>query len=323
MEGSLGKKVKADNCFLFVDSRKAFCRNRKDFLKEVLKGLAVECGEDISIGEVNYKLLMRELLARLEEISLKKNIILSVRGVDSLEFSDYLFWRDLASLRINSCINFLFIIYQQSLQQFFGQIPNRLYRLISRNIFVVEPPTNSTINYIIERWGKILGYDFNADEAYAIKDFSLGKYSLIKAACCFIANNPDCNNLSKLLSKKALFKQTFYRKELFPSLMLDQKNATLFWKGKDLSAILTDTEVALFLYLLNNPYMIISKESLKNAIVSEGFWGKKTDNAISQYVFRLRRKLEDLRIDSVCIKTIYGKGYILTTPVNHPSDSRS
>jgi DNA-binding response OmpR family regulator len=90
-----------------------------------------------------------------------------------------------------------------------------------------------------------------------------------------------------------------------------------------LSANLTDTEVTLLTYLLNNPYRVISKERLGNAIASEGLWGKKTGNAISQYVFRLRRKLKELKIDSVCIKTIYGKGYKLTTPttpVNHPSD---
>ena len=82
-------------------------------------------------------------------------------------------------------------------------------------------------------------------------------------------------------------------------------------QGRNVS--LTGAELDLLMALLSDPIRVIGREDLLERVAARDW--HPDDRAIDQHISRLRRKLGDEPRNPRLIKTIRGRGYVLTAPV--------
>lgn len=93
----------------------------------------------------------------------------------------------------------------------------------------------------------------------------------------------------------------------FKDLTLDLEKRVLYREDK--KSFLNSTEFYLLLYIIKNPYKVISRNEIMNYV-----WENEKyidDNRINVAISRLRKKV-DSSYDTKYIRTSYGTGYYLS-----------
>jgi len=115
---------------------------------------------------------------------------------------------------------------------------------------------------------------------------------------------------------KAMLRRTrgsALRDEAPAFLVIDHERLQARLGGKPV--VLTAVEFRLLATLYEQPGRVFSRDQLINAAHKE--WRDVGDRSVDSHVRNLRRKLESVRADVNCIRSVYGVGYAYEAPAAH------
>jgi hypothetical protein len=299
LSGSLGKKIAENNTkLIYIDTQKHPCNTKQEFWE--LLGKEVGGGrEPASIRE------------RLNIITQNNNVIIVLRGITHYKFADKLFWKEIRSLRFNPLVNYIFIHYLRNRINYKNCKYNPIYDLLSRNHYKVPYPTNNEIHYVINRWGAIFNYAYSIEELKAIKIFAQGNYSLIKAACSCLVNNDVKKDYCKFLEEKVSFHNYCHRSNYGYGIYINFNTKQVYFFNRNITDRFSNSQLKLLIYLFKNINKVVKREELGLVLWNKNLVSEYSDNAINQLIYKIKEKLKQIKIDSIQIRSIYGKGYIL------------
>lgn len=239
----------------------------------------------------------------------QKDIIVVLRGVNTMEFTDKSFWQDIAALRKEYSLNFVFILFGGRGINISDPQFDPISRCIRNNYFVVEIENLNTIDYVINRWGKIFSYTFKVREKSFIKRYCNNSFTGIKLLCHSIAYG-NCDLKEIKYSKRKLLNYMTSENYLGNIRIIGEKKKSIYCGYCDITESFTNFEASLFIFLLSRSGRCVTRDE-----ISQFLWGTQnsyySSNSINQYVCRIRKKISEIGDLGISIKTVYGKGYIV------------
>jgi DNA-binding winged helix-turn-helix (wHTH) protein len=302
---------------IYLDTKTAVCNTEQDFWRLFLRHISY--AKDVN---KNKEVCRGGMGERLRDLIPQNRTIISFRGIDHLTFTTKTFWQKIYSLRYCSLINFQFIFYRSRLE-LNKIVYHPIYRFLNQNKYQANVLDQKTKKYVIKRWGILLNYEFSKTEIEEIIKYSKNSFALIKEACCTIVQHHGKKSVPKILDKKKANKQSQLLQTINDDITVNFKTKEIFKGDKNITCEFSSMEQKLLLYLLQNINKTLSREQLALICWGKQYHNSYSDNAINQYIYRLRQKLVNLNLNTVKIKTVYAKGYLLhVTNCKNPSQLR-
>jgi len=130
--------------------------------------------------------------------------------------------------------------------------------------------------------------------------------------------SPDQKIIRQLIALNILnikngFSTPLWQKFIALKRDTDPLGDEIIWRDKKipLSFTFTETEFKVFKYLLDHQGKIINRTNLIEDIWSKD-WELISDHLLDQLVFRVRKKIKNIKFPKLEVKTIRGRGHILT-----------
>lgn len=137
---------------------------------------------------------------------------------------------------------------------------------------------------------KVYGLSLGADD-YIVKPFNFAelKYRLVR--CINRTSNANAHKMEVMF--------------LSDSVVLDCDRHELVIRDKTID--LTPKEFEVLRYLASHPGKVLTTDALLVNVWGTEYIGES--DLVKQYIYRLRRKIEEVTNTTVCIHTIWGSGY--------------
>lgn len=300
--------------FVYVNADDLVDGSNRSYLQLILRCLCDHSDKfDLSVDEMSNDKLVVKIREVLREIAKQKEIVLVLRAINFLEFSDEYLWGTIRSLQEDNeygvspeNLHFLFVYYEDGPMIYGDERFERIHHLLLQNVVKLEEMSKEDVRYSIERWGHIFGVKFSGKEKRAITAISSRKCSLIKPACQVIALNSGLANPEDYLKNHPLFGgQPVAKKSLYI------KDGEVLFQGKSIEPFFSATEYKILKKLTEAGGKIITKDSLAEIIWGKSSSEKYSEWAIAQTIKRIRSKLDEVGIGRSVIKTVRDKGYLL------------
>lgn len=191
---------------------------------------------------------------------------------------------------------FVFIVKDEVHRDIYQPRFSKIRQLLLQNIIRIPPLSESDCNYCIERQEFLNKKKLKLSQRKAILDICQKSQTLIEKSC-------------KVLFEKETHGNT--REFLESNLANNIHHKHFVFQEEKLHEVLSPKEISIVETMLRLRKHIITKDDLAAVI-----WGDRcaelySENAITQFIWRLRSKLVVLGAPKNCIKTVYGRGYLL------------
>lgn len=299
--------------FVYIDTDHISNSTNLDYFLLIYSCICNVVGTDeADLSGMTYRQIVSIVRNLVVKVIQKYQLIFILRGVNYLEFSDSSLWSNIRSLRMNSQrVNFIFIVYGDAPLQIEDPRFERVYDLMIRNIVKFESLKEDDVQYSIKRWEYMLDAKFTREDISAIVEVGQGSCFLIKSCCSALANRPDqVDPMQYLLCRKEM-KDIIRRKNIGSQLKVDTSTGTIFVGNHNIGRIFSSSELKTLLLLVKNRGLIVNKEDIANEIWGYEVSEKYSEGAITQLIWRIKKKLSAIEGVSTCINSVHGRGYIL------------
>jgi hypothetical protein len=209
-------------------------------------------------------------------------------------------------------MHFLFIIYEGAQLKINDLRFKRLHRYLFQNIVELTDINDEDIDYLIDFWSDQEIKDKKIRKV--IKEVGEGYPQLIKS-CCLALNvkgqnysNPD--ELKEFFINHPNIQRIKLRLSGHGITKYDSLTGNMYINGVNAIDVLTKIESEIVIQLFQASSVGLSKEDIAEIMWKEDENINYSDSAISQQIYRLRTKLENMGLDRDIIKTVPKKGYV-------------
>lgn len=311
-----GVKLSSDTCrIIVVDPVELVDGTKQAYMDMLYHKLCEATGRKKKNGGMSYTALLKLINEEIAEITRKFTLIFVFRGIGYLEFSYSYFWGNIKNMKRATDhwerVNFLFVVYEESQYQIdnarFSMIRDHLFQ----NVTEYNSITDKDIDFLIKRWGKVIGRDFTKKEIDAVKKISGGYPYLIKYACLALQSNQKLKKPLAFLKKNSMVKDIRSLIKGGRKFEFDLETGNMTVNGVSVRYAFSPREYDVLVLLADNRGEIVGKDRIAEVIWPGEGADSYSDWAITQLIKRLRKKLVDVGVSRDAIKTVHGRGYMM------------
>lgn len=299
--------------FVYIDADHINKGSNLDYFLLIYSNICASLNVDeADLSSMTYHQVVSFVRNIVDKAIKKYNLIFILRGINYLEFSDRFLWSNVRSLRLDSQrVNFIFVVYDNAPLQIEDPRFERIYDLMIRNVVNFESINDKDIQYSIKRWEYILDTRFTSKEIAAITEVSKGNCFLLKSCCAALANKSGRVDPTQYLLCRNEIKDITRRKKLGSHLKVDTSTGTIFVGNRNIGRVFSSSELKILLLLVKNRGLIVNKEDIADEIWGYEVSEKYSEGAITQLIWRIKKKLSAIEGVNTSITSVHGRGYIL------------
>lgn len=265
--------------------------------------------------DMKYTGLLELINEEIADIAKEFTLIFIFRGIGYLEFAYSYFWGNIKNIKRATenweKVNFLFVVYEESRYQIDDSRFSMIREHLFQNITEYNSITVEDVDFLIKRWGKVIGRDFTKKEVDAVKKVSEGYPYLIKYACLALQNSQKLKSPLVFLKNNAMVKDIRSLIKGGRKFEFDLETGNMAVNGVSVRYAFSPREYDVLVLLCENRGDVVDKDKIAEVIWPGEGAESYSDWAITQLIKRLRKKLTDVGVSRDTIKTVHGRGYMM------------